>query len=482
MSLHDRFVDACRRHPDRPAVKEAGGETITYAQLEQRTDLMRDALINAGVVPGDRVGVYLPKTVDSLIVLLGTLKAAAAYVPIDPGSPPARAAYILNNCSVRLVITDRSLAEPVTRELRAAKSSAQIVVLNNIGGGAGISEWLDAQRDVQETRTISRGSDEPAYILYTSGSTGQPKGVVISHRAAEAFVDWCIDTFNPTPEDRFSSHAPFHFDLSIHDIYVSLGSGACLVLIGEGLGKDPRKLAEAIDSERISIWYSTPSILSLLEQYGKLQQRDCRSIRIVHFAGEVFPIPRLRKVMERWSWPRFFNLYGPTETNVCTWFEVPSPLPAEWTEPLPIGFACPHYRPLVVEDGSAVEPGSRGELLMTGPGVMTGYWNLDDRNAAAFWTDAEGVRWYRTGDIVSQRPDGAYLFHGRRDRMVKRRGYRIELGEIESGLARHRAIASVAVVATADQSAGVLLTAFMVARGSEKPTIVELKQFCVRVR
>jgi len=471
MALHDGFLESCRRYPDRPAVLEPGGTPLSYRELALLSDRVRDALVQAGVVSGDRVGVYLPKTNDSLAVVLGALKAGAAYVPVDPGSPPGRAAYILTDCAVRVVVTERTLAASVTAELARADASPRIVMLETVGGGVGVSGWLEGLGELPPSPTAHPDPDAPAYLLYTSGSTGQPKGVVVSHLAAEAFVRWCAVTFGPTETDRFSSHAPFHFDLSVHDLYVSLGCGACVVLIGEESGKEPQPLAATIEAERITIWYSTPSILSLLEEHGRLDRHDCRSLRVVLFAGEVFPIPRLRKVMQRWPWPRFCNLYGPTETNVCTWYDVP--------RPLPIGHACQHYRALVVADDRPVARGERGELLMSGPGVMTGYWNLPDRNAAAFWTDGDSTRWYRTGDLVSQQPDGSFLFHGRRDRMVKRRGYRIELGEIESALARHPALAAVAVIARPDEASGVLIHAFLVARGSERPSIVDLKRFCV---
>jgi len=478
VSLHQGFIESSTRHPDRPAAKEPGGRALSYRELTALTDRVRDALAARGVVPRDRVGIYLPKTVDSMAALLGTLKAGAAYVPVDPDSPPARAAFIFNDCAVRVVVTSRELAPDLATQFVELGAKPDVVVLDQVGGGRGLAAWLDGLGKIAPTKTVHPPDDEPAYILYTSGSTGKPKGVVVSHRAATSFVDWCYATFEPTAEDRFSSHAPFHFDLSIHDLFVSLKCGAQVTLIGEELGKDPGRLVETIAAERFTIWYSTPSILALLEEHGHLDRHDCRSLRIIHFAGEVFPIPRLRRSMARWPWPRWFNLYGPTETNVCTWYEVPRPLPPEWTEPLPIGRPCAHYTPLVVDGDQAVAPGERGELLMSGPGIMSGYWNLPDRNAQAFLIDAQGTRWYRTGDVVSLQPDGNFLFHGRRDRMVKRRGYRIELGEIESGLARHPGVAAVAVVAKPDEASGVTIHAFLVARTADRPSIIDLKRYC----
>lgn len=480
MTLHAPFVASSRRFGERPAVKTAEGASVSYGELAALTDRIRDALRARGVTAGDRVGIHLPKSVDSVAVILGVLKTGAVYVPVDPASPPARAAYILHDCAVRLMVTEQPKAAHLVQELARVGASPEAVSLGSVGDGRGVRDWLQTIASVPSGETAHPTMDSPAYILYTSGSTGNPKGVVISHRAALSFVDWCSDTFTPSPDDRFSSHAPFHFDLSIHDIYLPLKHGASVLLIGEQLAKDPLGLAQLIETERLTVWYSTPSTLAALEEHGRLERHDCTSLRHVLFAGEVFPIQRLRRLMERWPRARYFNLYGPTETNVCTWYEVPGPLPPERTEPLPIGRVCAHYRARVVEGIEAVARGERGELLINGPGVMTGYWNLPDQNQRAFQIGEEGERWYHTGDVVSEQPDGTLLFFGRRDRMVKRHGYRIELGEIEAGLGRHPAVASAAVVARPDEASGVVIHAFLKLRGPQRPSIVDLKRFCMQ--
>jgi amino acid adenylation domain-containing protein len=339
-----------------------------------------------------------------------------------------------------------------------------------------LASW---QRDdpAPASETAASALDDLAYILYTSGSTGKPKGVMLTHRAARCFIDWCTGEFRPAPEDVYSSHAPLHFDLSIHDVFVSLKHGARLVLIGEELGKDPMKLATVIADKGITIWYSTPSILSLLAGYGKLNRLDFAALRLVLFAGEVFPVPQLRAFTTLLPRPRYYNLYGPTETNVCTYYEVPLPVPEERTEPYPIGRMCPPLRCRVVDSqGRDVPTGTEGELVVAGPGVMVGYWNLPEQNGRAFLIDPDGDRWYRTGDLVVEQVDGGYVFHGRLDRMVKRRGYRIELGEIESGLSGHPAIAEVAVVATSNER-GVHLRACVVPRAGAELGVIALKRF-----
>jgi acyl-coenzyme A synthetase/AMP-(fatty) acid ligase len=223
-----------------------------------------------------------------------------------------------------------------------------------------------------------------------------------------------------------------------------------------------------------------PSILAFLAQYGKLERHDFGALRLVLFAGEVFPVPPLRALAEAWPHPRYFNLYKPTETNVCTYYEVPLPIPAERTEPFPIGHTCAHVATRVVDEaGDDVAPGEEGELVVTGAGVMAGYWNLPEQNAAAFLTDGAGRRWYRTGDLVVEHPADGYVFHGRRDRMVKRRGYRVELGEIEAGLSTHPAVREVAVVALPDGEAGVRIRACLSTHDGGKLSLIALKQFSV---
>ncbi len=476
-SLATLFERAAARDPGRPAAVEPAGDTINYAQLDTLSGRVRDWLVQKGVAPGDRVGLHLPKSIDSLAVVLGALRAGAVYVPVDPHSPPARAASIFQDCLVRVLLVERSAAQALRAELTALGHEPVTLEIDPAPGGEGIARAVGAP---PVTATVERGPDDLAYILYTSGSTGKPKGVMLTHRAAISYVDWCTEVFTPTSADIFSSHAPFHFDLSILDLYVPLKHGARVVLIGEDLGKEPLALAPMIAAQGITVWYSTPSILNMLTQYGRLEQQDLSVLRLVLFAGEVFPVPQLRALKRIVRHPVYWNLYGPTETNVCTAQVIPSVVPEERTDPYPIGQTCSHLRSRVVDlDDREVTLGEEGELLISGPGIMTGYWNLPDRNAAAFLVDPDGTRWYHTGDLVVEEADGTYLFHGRRDRMVKRRGYRIELGEIEAGLARHPEVAEVAVVAVPDPASGVRITAFLVAKGESRPGLIQLRRFSV---
>jgi amino acid adenylation domain-containing protein len=486
--LHCFLEQSAARHPARVAVEDPAGPTITYGALARLADRVRDRLTHAGVDRGDRVGVHMHKSIDAVACIFGILESGAAYVPVDADAPPARCGYILNDCEVKAVITERRLEPALRVELESLGRVPRIFAVDTSATGSDsgvlpLELLLDAESErdpAPATETVRAAPDELAYILYTSGSTGKPKGVMLTHGCATSYVDWCSTMFAPDEADVFSSHAPFHFDLSVLDLYVSLRHGARLVLIGEELGKDPQALAQIIAHRRISVWYSVPSILNFLAQYGKLDRHDYSALRLVLFAGEVFPVSQIRALQVHWPHPRYFNLYGPTETNVCTYHELPGTTPPDRTEPFPIGRCCSHLRCRVVEpDGSDVRAGCEGELVVTGPGVMVGYWNLPEQNRRAFLVDADGTRWYRTGDLVVEDPHDGYIFHGRRDRMVKRRGYRIELGEIEAGLSTHDAIREVAVVALPDAAAGVRLKAFLSVRDGKRLSMIQLKQYSV---
>lgn len=481
-ALHEPFLQAAERWPGHSAVIEPGTGRITYGELAALTDRVRDRLAAAGVRPGDRVGIWLRKSIDAVATIYGILKAGAAYVPVDPGAPAARNAWILHDCAVSVIVLERRFEQALKDGHGRLGPLPPLLILDETGGGKPLDRALTEAAATSPSPTVATAvpaAESLAYILYTSGSTGKPKGVMLSHGNAVSFVDWCSETFEPTDADRFSSHAPLHFDLSILDLHLTLKHGAAIVLVGEEIGKEPVRLARLISEERITCWYSAPSILALLAQLGDLPSHDYAALRLVLFAGEVFPVKHLRLLTRLLPEPRYFNLYGPTETNVCTSYELSLPVPDERTTPYPIGRVCSHLRGKVISpEGREVERGSEGELCISGSGVMQGYWNLPEQTRAGFLVDADGRQWYRTGDLVVEPADGDYVYIGRRDRMVKRRGYRVELGEIEAGLYGHEAVREAAVISVHDEEAGIRIKACLSCHEERHPSIIEMKRYC----
>lgn len=480
MKLPELLAESPRSESDHPAVEDpARDATITYGQLQTAAAHVRDTLLACGVREGDRVGICCPKSIGAVASIFGIMQAGAAYVPVDPTAPAGRSAGILSDCSVRAVVAATSLVDGLAEVLGTSEpqSARRLEELDRYGTELVVLEGPAAGADRPGAeQTVG----DLAYVLYTSGSTGKPKGVMHSHASALSFIDWCSETFDPRPEDRFSSHAPFHFDLSIHDLYVSIKHGGTIVLVEEELGKIPQRLAKLIHDEKISIWYSTPSVLRTLVEYGELGRVDWPTLRIVLFAGEVFPVKYFRRLKEAWPEPGYFNLYGPTETNVCTYYEVPNVFPDDRTDPFPIGKTCSNDRARVVDaECGEVSPGEQGELLVAGGSVMSGYWNLATQTAESFVADGDGTRWYRTGDIVRENSEGDYEFIGRRDRMIKRRGYRVELGEIEAALYSHPSVTEAAAVALTDPDGDLTVKAFIYCAEEETPSQIEIKSWCV---
>lgn len=478
---------AAAARPDSPAVV-MDGVTLTYGDLETRSTQFARSLVERGVRRGDRVGLWLPKSPDAVVALYGAMKAGAAYVPVDPNAPPARLAYIARDCAIAALVTTTDRANALD-EAFAGDAPMRAVWFADPRGGAEVPRvaglpgvpWSALAAESAASWVSPAAEDDLAYILYTSGSTGEPKGVMLSHRNARSFTDWAAERFALTAADRVANHAPFHFDLSTFDLFSTAFAGAALYPVSPRIFSFPAAVAKQWANDRLSVWYCTPSSLTLMLTRGGLDKLDLSALRVLLFAGEVFPIKYLRQLMALAPQARFANLYGPTETNVCTWLEV-AELPADDT-PLPIGRACPFDEAWVLDESlQPVPEGGVGELWIRGASVMQGYWGKPERTALALqplagMPGASGNA-YRTGDLVRQRPDGNLEFLGRRDHQVKTRGYRVELGEIETRLSAHAAVDEAVVVAIPDDEITNRLKAVVVLKPGAGLTTDDLKQHC----
>jgi amino acid adenylation domain-containing protein len=428
------------------------GETMmTYTALRDAVLSSAAALHEAGVRPGDRVAICLPKSLASLTLILGTLAAGAAYVPLNHRLPAAQLHAILEDLQPRLFIAGAAVHATLAPEslpgLRVASAPA----------GPGLA-FGDVTR-FPGNASVPPSPEGLAAVLYTSGTTGEPKGIMLSHDNLFSFSDWAARTFRISARDTVSSHAPFHFDLSIFDIFTTLQRHATLCLLDEATTRFAGAVRRVIESAQITVWYSVPTALAQLQERGAL--KGLNSLRLVLFAGEVFPTPILRRAMAWLPATEFVNLYGPTETNVCSWYRVPGPPDSDF-DTLPIGGACDHLDvTLLDEDGKPVAPGETGEICVAGSGVMMGYWRRPGLTEASRVNFRAGT--YRTGDYGVLRRDGMTMLLGRRDQQVKVRGHRIELLALEATLNAHPAVRE-AIAVPAGDAATRRLSVFLTAR------------------
>lgn len=472
----DRAAD---RDPGRAAVRCAGS-SLTYGELAHRSNGLARLLAVEGVQRGDRVGIFMTKSVDVAVAMHGIMKAGAAYVPLDPFAPPARTAFVIRDCAIRhLVTTDMRLDQ--TGLLQEDALGLSLLVGSEPREGVRTVAWDEVNRAAADTAPgLSLTEQDLAYILYTSGSTGTPKGMMHTHRSGLSFAEWGAATYGLTAGDRVSNHAPLHFDLSTFDFFAAEQAGATTVIVPEAITKLPADLARLMAREQIAVWYSVPFALIQLLERGSLQAVDLSHLRWILFAGEVFPVKHLRRLMELLPQVKFSNLYGPAETNVCTFYNVPAPPPETTDEPVPIGEACANVETLVVDDhDQPVGPGGSGELLIRGAVMMRGYWGRPDLNARAFYRRPvfgglyEDV-FYRSGDIVEQLADGNLKYIGRKDRQIKTRGYRVELDEVEAALLSCPAVEEAAAYVVPDGQGSVLIEAAVTAKDGQPLTSDEV--------
>ncbi|MGB3509325.1 MAG: amino acid adenylation domain-containing protein [Microcoleaceae cyanobacterium] len=524
--LQQLLETSAQHYCDREAVIYKD-RSITYGELDQLSNQLAGILTNCGISKGDRIGIYLNKSIEAVIAIFGILKAGAAYVPLDPFAPVKRVAFIIDNCQIKGLVTTAKKAA----SLDLANSPVQCLVLVDDGvsekrcgeqqadtetrrhGDAGtrrieiprkisftvdgealpemespstirVVSWQDVlQTPANSLPTATEIEDDLAYILYTSGSTGTPKGVMISHRASLTFVNWAYECFQVQASDRVSNHAPLHFDLSIFDIFTTIKAGATVILVPPELSVFPKNLAKFIEQHQITIWYSVPSVLRQLVVYGNLQQIQLPHLRTILFAGEVFPIKYLSQLMESIPQAKYYNLYGPTETNVCTYYPVQE-IPSDSVQSLPLGKACANTEVFAVNSKQEItQPGEIGELYVRGSSLMKGYWGMAEKTRLTLVPfSVTGGNWeetvYRTGDLVKQDFDGNYIYLGRCDNQIKSRGYRIELDEIETTLYTHPAIEEAAVIAIPDEEIGNRIKAIVAFHQGNTLTRRDLAYFC----
>jgi amino acid adenylation domain-containing protein len=472
--LHTTISTQAQARPDSVALVH-GNERMTYGELERASNQLAATLQRHGCRRGDRVCLLMPKSITAIGAILGTLKADCAYVPLDPSSPASRLARVIAQSECRLLLCAGHVASTLT-DLAVSLPS---VAVGWLGEGPAPDVPLPIAFTLAECRTHTGDSldyrntpSDPAYVMFTSGSTGVPKGVLITHDNVAHFLQWALPYFGTGPDDHISGHPPLHFDLSVFDIFGTLSAGAALHLVPPELNLFPHKVAEFIRRAELTQWFSVPSLLNYMAKFDVVKHDDFPSLRRILWCGEVFPTSGLMYWMQRLPRVQFTNLYGPTEATIASSYYTILSCPERLDAEIPIGLPCGGEELLVLDEMlNPVPPGVVGNLYIRGAGLSPGYWKEPEKTEAAFVAHPEhpGERLYKTGDLARKGADGLVYFHGRSDTQIKSRGYRIELGEIEAAVNALPSLRESAVVAISTEGfEGMMICcAYVVQRGQD---------------
>ncbi|MEY4922116.1 MAG: hypothetical protein RLY17_833 [Pseudomonadota bacterium] len=464
--IHAKFTRQKNKSPNSVALRD-DENILTYQQVEQRANALAEQLIKRGIRPKDIVGVYLKKGVNLVISLLGILKAGACYLPLDPYYPTKRLAYMITHAGTKMVIMDNVPEHALNVEQYAC-------------------EWLDiTQLDFTlplELAFPEVSDDHLCYVMYTSGSTGMPKGVMVSHRTVVNYLEWMQNAFCLHQHDVVLNQSSFSFDVSVWEIFWPLIAGASCALITEDMKYDPLLMADFIQRHQVTVAQFVPTALRVIVDAGVLE--ECRTLTHIFSGGEALVQNLVDDLAQQFT-GQIHNLYGPTEATIfaCHW-----QCQAGASENMvPIGKPLPHASAYVLDEQlKPVPSGTQGELYLAGDILAKGYLHAETLTHERFVNNpfaGKGYnKMYRTGDWVKQRDDGVLVFIGRVDDQIKLRGHRIELAEIETHLQALPQIAHAAVIVEKNRGNNTpYLSAFYVTRQHESVNVQDIKSYLVEV-
>ncbi|WP_298500282.1 amino acid adenylation domain-containing protein [uncultured Algibacter sp.] len=479
-TLIDIIKNSAALYPNNEAFK-CEDVSITYKELDTKTSQLAKCLIDSGVEKGDRVGIYLNRCIETAIAIYGILKAGAAYVPLDFTAPHSRTRFLIDNCGIAFLVTSNNQKRKIT-SLVDADSSLQGILGVSLDIPIKTTSWdFIYKTSLENYEAIKVSENDLAYIMFTSGSTGAPKGIMHTHGSGLNYAKLSANLYQVNSKDRVANHAPINFDISTFGYFTGPLAGASTVVITDAYTKFPVSLANLMDKENLTIWYSVPLALIQILLSGALDKINVNALRWVLFGGEVFATKYLKELIKKWPNVTFSNVYGPAEVNQCTYYNINSSTSLE--NQIPIGKIWNHtdYKILDPNDNE-VSKGNKGLLVINSITMMKGYWNNKELTEKSFYikTDEENNKlvYYRTGDVVYENKDNDMIFVGRNDRQAKIRGFRIELDEIELVLLKHPSVKEASVIIVESENKKKELNAVILLFEDVNTTSKELISFC----
>jgi fengycin family lipopeptide synthetase B len=480
------IIKQASKTPDATAVSDKKSQ-MTYQELDQTSNQLANYLIEQNIGRGRLVGIHIDRCCDMVVAMLAVLKTGAAYVPIDDSFPAQRVSYILNHAQCDILLTNATVAKQVDELLMNQHVIKTLVFMDQwtpllansiVANVSQVSKVSWSDHDVTSPN-IKHDPEDTMVVLYTSGSTGDPKGVELNHLGYMVRMEWHQNLFQMQPGDRVAQKTSCSFDISVWEIYWPLMAGGQISIVDKNIVRNPWAFSEWLATESINYLHFVPSMLGEFLHSIEDDVPNLPALKYLVCSGEALPRSFVRHWFELFGERiPLANLYGPTEASIDVSAHVMSSMPANNDKAIPIGKAMPGVQLLIIDtNGQRVNGQGTGELCIAGPQLAKGYLNNEQKTASTFinnvWDDIAGDKVYKTGDLVSCDSNGSYIYRGRLDHQVKIRGYRVELGEIENVLSVHPCINEIAVVVREFNHSPKLVCFFV----GEKTSLAEINNY-----